>query len=316
MAVCRPAGAPFNHESADVILRATDDVDFRVHKGILAIASPFFSDMFALGQGASDRPLTTKVQPEEQEGNLQVVPMLEENSEVLDKLLRLCYPVPAPDIKALDELTPVLAAALKYQLEHAAERLKSDLVSPRFMRDEPLRVFAIARRYNLDKETTAAIPHVLRQGLPGPYVDELKYIPASAIHRLWEVRRRATSLAASLASDFQWLTNNKAINRTWVFFLCTVCVVSDVTIAIDGREIRPRAWWKEYMRRAEQALRETPAGSVVTSSTVLWPSFKAMGTCATCGSGRGVDDLREFSEIFAARIDRTIMEIADGTKWD
>ncbi|EIN03893.1 hypothetical protein PUNSTDRAFT_29952, partial [Punctularia strigosozonata HHB-11173 SS5] len=35
---------------ADVILRTSDNVDFRVYKLILSLASPFFSDMFTLPQ--------------------------------------------------------------------------------------------------------------------------------------------------------------------------------------------------------------------------------------------------------------------------
>ncbi|TFK48561.1 hypothetical protein OE88DRAFT_1664459 [Heliocybe sulcata] len=312
MAVYRPAGTPFNHESADVILRSTDNVDFRVHKGILAIASPFFSDMFALGKGAGEP--AKPVSSEDSDG-LEVIPMMAEDSEVLDKLLRFSYPVSPPALHTLDELKPVLTAALKYQFELAVECLRSTLVSSTFLSKEPLRVFAIARQHGLDKETSVVAPYVLRQGLPGPFVDELKEIPASALHRLWELQRRCSSLTVSLATDFKWLSTTKGIDKRWVFFRCS-CSASDVTLSIDGQDMVPRAWWKAYMQRAEMALRNNQSATSVTSSAILWPTLKAMANCTFCGSGQGMDDIRAFSEVFAREIDKTVLEIAEGIKWD
>jgi hypothetical protein len=56
MAEPRQAAHPFNKANADAILRTRDGVDFRVHTAILAEASAFFADMFALPQVASARP--------------------------------------------------------------------------------------------------------------------------------------------------------------------------------------------------------------------------------------------------------------------
>ena len=42
----RWADAPFNKPTANIILKSSDDVHFRVRKGILAEASPVFDDMF------------------------------------------------------------------------------------------------------------------------------------------------------------------------------------------------------------------------------------------------------------------------------
>ncbi|KAI0732150.1 hypothetical protein C8Q72DRAFT_753347, partial [Fomitopsis betulina] len=67
------APAPFNRSSADVILRSSDLVDFRVRKGILAEASSVFDDMFGIPQ-----PENTPSQGDTREG-LPVV-RLEENS--------------------------------------------------------------------------------------------------------------------------------------------------------------------------------------------------------------------------------------------
>ena len=47
---------PFNKPTADVILRSSDDVDFRVHKVILAEASPVFEGMFSIPQPPAETP--------------------------------------------------------------------------------------------------------------------------------------------------------------------------------------------------------------------------------------------------------------------
>ena len=48
------AQPPFDKLSADVILRSSDRVDFRVHRTILVEASPVFSDMFSLPQPTAE----------------------------------------------------------------------------------------------------------------------------------------------------------------------------------------------------------------------------------------------------------------------
>ena len=44
------ADAPFDHSLADVILRSSDKIDFRVFKLFLSLASPVFETMFSLPQ--------------------------------------------------------------------------------------------------------------------------------------------------------------------------------------------------------------------------------------------------------------------------
>lgn len=52
------ASWPFDNPNAEVILRSSDNVHFRVFKGNLALASPVFKDMFTLGASVhGERPL-------------------------------------------------------------------------------------------------------------------------------------------------------------------------------------------------------------------------------------------------------------------
>jgi hypothetical protein len=133
------ADAPFNDtEPHDTILRSKDGVNFYVYKVILSVASPFFRQMFSLPQ------------PNGSIGTITVT----EDSQTLDRLLRLCYPVPDPIIKDLTDISDVLEAAMKYEMEEATALMRVELLT--FVNDKPLQVFAVACRLMLEEEAQAA----------------------------------------------------------------------------------------------------------------------------------------------------------------
>ena len=67
---------------ANIIIRSSDLVDFRVHKSVLAMASPFFRDLLSLPQ-----PFDSE--------SVDGLPVIElsEDSELLNSLISLFYPV-------------------------------------------------------------------------------------------------------------------------------------------------------------------------------------------------------------------------------
>ena len=74
---------PFEVPDANIIIRSSDNIDFRVHKSLLAMASPFFKDLLSLPQ-PSDSEIVDGVP----------VVRLPESSELLNNLLSILYPVP------------------------------------------------------------------------------------------------------------------------------------------------------------------------------------------------------------------------------
>ena len=74
---------PFEVPDANIIIRSSDNIDFRVHKSLLAMASPFFKDLLSLPQ-PSDREIVD---------GLPAV-RLPESSELLSCLISIIYPVP------------------------------------------------------------------------------------------------------------------------------------------------------------------------------------------------------------------------------
>ena len=160
-----PASEPFNgsNNSADIIIRSSDKVDFYVHKLILGLASPFFRDMFSLTQ-----PMTsTTGQGDTHSADSPPVIDATEDGKTLDRMLRFIYPVAEPPPGTLDEVAQVLEASLKYQVDKIVLHAKAALRS--FADKRPLHVFAIACRLNLEEEARLAaniwkVKHVPKLG--------------------------------------------------------------------------------------------------------------------------------------------------------
>jgi hypothetical protein len=73
----------FDVSDANLIIQSSDLVDFRVHKTVLAMASPFFRDLLS-----SPQPFDS-----DSVDGLPVI-KLSEGSELLISLVSLLYPVP------------------------------------------------------------------------------------------------------------------------------------------------------------------------------------------------------------------------------
>jgi hypothetical protein len=74
---------PFRVSDANLVIRSSDLVDFRVHNSVLAMASPIFRDTLSLPQ-----PPDSEI--------VEGLPMIQipEDSELLNCLVSILYPVP------------------------------------------------------------------------------------------------------------------------------------------------------------------------------------------------------------------------------
>ncbi|KAH8102686.1 hypothetical protein BXZ70DRAFT_929433 [Cristinia sonorae] len=141
------ASEPFDDVGADIILRTSDGVDFYIYRIILSLSSPFFKSMFSLKQ------------PKDSSGSLvsaegqHIIPV-QECSRTLDFLLRLCYPIPDPDIQTIEDIGNVLEAAMKYEMEQPTKLMRKLLLETSTV--HPLRGFAVACRLRMDDEAKTA----------------------------------------------------------------------------------------------------------------------------------------------------------------
>ena len=90
---------------ANLIIRSSDLVNFRVHKSVLAMMSPFFRDLLSLPQPSDSEIID----------GLPVV-QLPEDAELLHSLVSMLYPVDPVIPKSYDKVLHLLAACQKYDM--------------------------------------------------------------------------------------------------------------------------------------------------------------------------------------------------------
>ena len=142
-----------------------------------------------------------------------------EDSQTLDHLLRLCYPIIDPVIKELTEVEDALEAAMKYQMVEATVILQALLRT--FGPSDPLKVFVIACRLQLEAEAKAAAQHWRRicpqtcvgistKGKPpdwtvtsagASYLPEMAQISAGSLFRLLRFVRTGSETPSFLEAD-------------------------------------------------------------------------------------------------------------------
>ncbi|PCH36295.1 hypothetical protein WOLCODRAFT_108515 [Wolfiporia cocos MD-104 SS10] len=171
----KPAPSPFDRTDADVVIRTCDNTDFRVHRIILSLASPFFQSMFSLPQpAAADK-------------DLQVVPVTED-STTIEALLRICYPIDDPVIMSPKHAGNVMEAACKYEIRVALAFLEKIMAS--FIQSKPLLVYAIACMHGRENLAREAATHTVKCNVvAGSYLLEFETISAGCYYRLMHLQR-------------------------------------------------------------------------------------------------------------------------------
>jgi hypothetical protein len=193
--------------NADVILQSSDLVHFRVNKSVLITSSPFFGDMFSLPQPPNNAA------PEE----LPVV-HLSENSEVLNGLISILYPVP-PEIPASsDNILALLAAASKYDMDLAQSSIRAEVSrrgSLSSTRAEIFRVYAVAYRKGLIPEMATAARLTLGYPLTFESLgDALRVFEGCALRDLADFRWRST---CNLQSNWRSFSDcHEGASKIWV----------------------------------------------------------------------------------------------------
>ncbi|KAJ7255462.1 hypothetical protein B0H12DRAFT_1233074 [Mycena haematopus] len=297
---------PFADEAADIIVRSiTDNVDFRVQKAFLSVASPVFRSMFSLPQG---EPQIASGLAESMKDGLPIM-MLDEDHETLGTLLRMCYPRwmimdCGPLFPNIERVLAVFTAAKKYVMDGVEREVREVLVAPRFVEPDPLRMFALMVKDDLYDEAKICARYTLRTPVLGEvYRPELEYITAGVYHRLqqYHVRCGIAAHCVSQLEDLRWITS-----ETECWFQCSVCRGNSVVVISGERRKWVGRWWAEFMSEASNALRERPCGATVgIDSEVAQMAIEKASVCVTCRP-RVFRDMRQFCGIFSAQVEKAI----------
>lgn len=205
------ASSPFEKETANIILRSSDGVHFRVRKGILAEASVVFDDMFSHAKPSTSASLTCG------EETLDGVPIIsmEETGAVLDCILRLCYPPYQSKVSRLTEegLVAAMDATRKYFMDFAYKALL-DRFQEVAEEGRATFMYSIACRRRWADEMSIAAKASLKQSWQNEPMEELKYITGLDYCHLLRYRDRCTKAVLAVAQDARFTWRSSAFGAT------------------------------------------------------------------------------------------------------
>lgn len=320
MSTC--ASSPFDHPKADIILRSSDGVDFRVFKLFLTLASPFFETMFEPPQPAAGTNDDTN-------DDLPVI-SVQEDSKTLDTFLRFCYPstlAEDPSLENLKDVKAILGVARKYSLNLIERKVCQALASPKVLEAEALRCFAIARNAGLKHETITAARYTLRQPLIPAWFAEIEMITASDLLALLTYHKKCSIAVAPLLLNFNWVMKHYGIsNRNhWLVYVVSggrryegggFGAVSHstpgCTCARSAKfklwEMAPLSWWATYMEETFELLRDTPSGTIVKLEAEKTIQKVRNQACAICSVVVKVN-MEEFGDLLALEVEKATASI-------
>ena len=174
---------------ATIIVRSSDQVNFRVHKLVLAMSSPFFKDLLSLPQ-----PPDAEI--------VDGLPMvaLPEDAGLLNCLISLLYPVPPVIPDSYQKAFALLVVCQKYEMESAQFIIRAALKAEKFpapVGDEGFSAYAIASSMGLVPEAEDAADLTVGQPMTFESLGEgLRLFKGRALYDL--IRYRAENF------EFTW----------------------------------------------------------------------------------------------------------------
>ncbi|KAG1734085.1 uncharacterized protein EDB91DRAFT_1251134 [Suillus paluster] len=281
MSTCAPS--PFDHQKADIILRSSDGVDFRVFKLFLTLASPFFEIMFELPNR------------------------------------RFCYPstlAEDPSLESLTDIQAILGAARKYSLDLIERKVCQALANPKVLEVEPLRCFAIARNARLKHETITAARYTLQQPLIPAWFAEIELITASDLLALLTYHKKCGIAVEPLLANLDWVMSHYGSSGgcNWLFL---PQIPGSKSNCQCGRSTEakfklwapaPVLWWATYMNETFELLRDIPSGDVARSEAEKTIQKVRSAGCTTCSS-QVKANMEEFSNLLALNVEKATASI-------
>ena len=311
------AAAPFDHAKADIILRSSDNIDFRVFGLFLSLASPVFEALFDITQ-----PTKLSGDQEVRDG-LAVIPV-SEDSKTLDMLLRFCYPCTLaedPSLDVLKDAMDVLDAAMKYSLDVIEKRARQAISSPKILEAAPLQCFAIAHRGHLREETLLAAKHTLTQPLIPSWFQEIELISASALLSLLTYHSRCGDAVYALRLDLSWIKSHYGSSQACFWLSCQTQNCSHCRRNSQGCgkvagtskyvlfNTQPPKWWEDFMEETFTALQDRPCKSTVQACAEKTVQSVKAQNCQACPP-RVTEGMRDFVDLFVRKIEETVSQVS------
>ena len=173
---------------ADIIVRSSDQANFRIHKSVLALSSPFFKDLLSLPQPPDGEIVD----------GLPVV-ALPEDTGLLNSLMSLLYPVTTVIPDSYQKVFALLAVCQKYEMESVQSVIRAAIkvgTFPAPVEAEGFNAYALASRLGLVPEAEDAARLTLGQPMTFESLGEgLRTFKGQALCDLIRYRGKNTQLA-------------------------------------------------------------------------------------------------------------------------
>ncbi|KAH9020968.1 hypothetical protein EDB85DRAFT_2120473 [Lactarius pseudohatsudake] len=263
-----PLPEGLNLPGADVILRSSDLVSFRAHKSILAMSSPFFTDLFSLPQPPDGEVI---------EG-LPVV-QVSEDAELLHSLFTVLYPIPLAIPDSYENTLALLAASQKYNMTTVLSTVRSEIDHQLPTTEATFRAYAIA----CSKQLTPEIETTARLTLDHPMTfeviaDALPLFEGSALSDLVQFRKRCHNNLVSFFKGF--VDGSDSLSKIW--FGCYMTNRDQTDKPILAR------WVRDLISQHTKKLEETYTNTLLDPSSLRKEFVAALRThvsstrCSSC----------------------------------
>jgi hypothetical protein len=298
------ADAPFNDPRADVILRSSNGVDFRVFKNILFLASPIFADMFSI---PSPPPPATS---DTVHDGLPVVP-LSEDSKVVDLALRHCYPIRSPELVGLMDVLGLLEFQRKYQMDVLGPPL-TDYLTGAIERD-PVSAYCLAIKYQYEDIAKAAARSCLKLPITELKCDILHCITVEEYQALIQYHNLCSVTASAVTLRRNWFpSDNELVLIGSVVRAppCSKCFIEDMLNTNNAwhfqRQIRAPRYLCSYLHRSALLLAHSPSAEAIMAHSFVLKDMNcdACSKSKTCREG-----MLDFSRLFATEVNTAIEKV-------
>jgi hypothetical protein len=276
-------GPPFDEASADIAIRSSDQIEFRVHKLILTHASPVLQTLFGLPQAEADALAG-------QEGRLPVVPV-PQDAETLADFLRFCYPMMPPRPRSMDKLVALINAAQYYQVDEFTSYLQEILLSAEFLPQNSNRAYALACRWDWKNVAEKAAKSSLRVELDLRSladIPEMADMPAVSLIRLLDYRNRCIEAASGKLGieGMIWVEEG----QFWPMVGPTTQQYTEIPGCHCqwGAQLSPtvlvKQWLADYLKEAQGWLKMTPSRESLESKGVPYSYIRRTAGCFKCST--------------------------------
>ncbi|KAK0500973.1 hypothetical protein EDD18DRAFT_786187 [Armillaria luteobubalina] len=313
------ADAPFNDpaDSVNLVIRTADNVDFFVLSGLLSLRSP--SSFFR-------HALQNNRHTEERDG----FPVLEvkENSDTFQAILLLCYPHADPHIQSIKKLVAVRVALEKYCMDYAIGRFEQVVIASTLMREQALRLFALAIRKGWRNLGEAAAKNTLFIPLNKEVaIEELNDVSALQYVMLRDYHRKCSDAAQTNFKNeeflFQWFDPKDADSFRFLgphssdHRKCQYMVEVKMGVGNGGRTVKIHSWTSDYIRKVSQKLCETPRPEIALDEKIISRAILSSGVQCQIDNWKDIaaSEIQAFAKLMSEEIDRRISEVPLDIKW-